>query len=43
MEDEEINNMCSINIDDKGDYYIKGRNKDKCKELLNDISFEEAK
>jgi hypothetical protein len=38
MEDED--NMCSINIDGEGDYTIRGRNKDKCKQLLNDITFE---
>lgn len=41
MNDEEPLSMCSIEIDGDGDYHIKGRNKDKCKELLNDISFKE--
>ena len=41
MEDEPLN-MCSIEINGEGDYYIRGKNKDKCKELLHDISFKEV-
>ena len=43
MEEDEPLSMCSVEIDGNGDYFIRGRNKDKCKELLNDISFKEEK
>ena len=41
MDDEEPLNLCSINVDGNGDYFIKGRDKTKCKDLLKDISFNE--
>lgn len=34
-------NMCSIDIDEKGDYFVRGKDKSKCKELLQDITFNE--
>ena len=39
--DEEPLSLCSVEIDGNGDYFIRGKNKDKCKELLHDISFKE--
>lgn len=41
MEDED-SSMCNIDIDTNGDIKIRGKYKDKCKDLLKDIEFEEA-